>query len=127
MFNRIFTSDEYPRALTHNIICPIHKSESINNVNNYRGISLSNVIYKIFATILSSRLCKLSETNQTINEAQAGFRNRYCTTDDMFTLHALIQKYLSKKKGRLYVLFIDFENAFDNICHKTLFESLSSI
>ena len=59
--------------------------------------------------------------NQIIDEAQAGFRNGYCTTDNMFTLHALIQKYLSKKKGRLYVLFIDFEKAFDNICHKTLF------
>ena len=53
--------------------------------------------------------------NQIINEAQAGFRNGYCTTDNMFTLHELIQKYLSKKKGRLYVLFIDFEKAFDNM------------
>ena len=38
----------------------------------------------------------------------------------------MIQKYLSKRKGRFYVLFIDFEKAFDNISHKKLFESLSS-
>ena len=62
-------------------------------------------------------MCNWSEMNQNINEAQAGLRNGYCTTHNMFTHHALIQKYLSKKKGRLHVLSIDFEKAFDKICH----------
>ena len=46
-FDIIFSSDEYPEAWAHNIICPIHKSGSTHDVNNYRGISLSNVMYKI--------------------------------------------------------------------------------
>ena len=67
---------------------------------------------------------KWSEMNQITNEAQATFRNGYCTTDNIVSLHALIviHKYI-----RLYCTFIDFKNAFYNICHKTLFESFSSI
>ena len=37
-------------------------------------------------------------------------------------MHVLIQKYLSKEKGRLYVIFIDYEEANDTVLHKTLFE-----
>ena len=45
----------------------------------------------------------------------------------MFTLHAIVFKYLSKRRGRFYVVSIDFEKAFDNtrISHKKRFGSLS--
>ena len=59
-----------------------------------------------------------------ISESQAGFRRSYSTIDNAFTLQALVQKYLSKKKGRFYCIFIDFEKAFDCIDHAKLWESL---
>ena len=34
------------------------------------------------------------------------------------------QKYLSKKGGRFYCLFVDFSKAFDRIDHKILINSL---
>ena len=38
--------------------------------------------------------------------------------------HSLTQKYLSKKRGRIYFLFIDFEKAFDYVNHDRLWDSL---
>ena len=38
---------------------------------------------------------------------------------------SLTQKYLSKKKGRFYCIFIDFEKAFDNVKHERLWDALS--
>ena len=42
----------------------------------------------------------------------------------MFTLQSLVQKYISKEKGRYNVLSIDFSKAFDMISHSLLWYKL---
>ena len=93
--------------------------------NNFRGISLMDSLCKIFMNILSIRLTKWSNEFNVIDEAQAGFRKKYSTTDNCFTLMALTQKYISKKKGRFYCIFVDFAKAFDSIDHEQLWESFA--
>ncbi|MEW8544974.1 MAG: reverse transcriptase family protein, partial [Candidatus Thiodiazotropha sp.] len=44
--------------------------------------------------------------------------------DNIFTLHAIIQKYLSRERGRFYCIFVDFRRAFDSINHDKLWDSL---
>ena len=96
----------------------------INNPNNYRAISLVNTISKIFTKILSKRLTSWCEINSVIDESQAGFRRGYSTIDNIFSLSAVIQKYLTKRRGRIYVFYIDYLKAFDNCVHSKLWESL---
>ena len=60
-------------------------------------------MYKIFSNILHNRLCEWAEQNDKIDEAQSGFRAGYSTTDSIFILQSLVQKYLSKPRGRFYV------------------------
>jgi hypothetical protein len=75
---------------------------------------------------MNNRLYIWAEENDKIDETQASFRNRYFTINNSFTLQALVQKYLSKSEGRLYVhiLYVDFAKAFVNISHSHLFNSL---
>ena len=77
----------------------MHKKGSINDPNNFRGISLINTVCKIFANILVARLDKWTDKFNVIHESQAGFRRQYSTIDNIFTLHAIAQKYLSRKGG----------------------------
>ena len=63
------------------------------------------------------------EENGSIGEEQAGFRRDYSTTDHIFTLFAVIQKYLLHKK-KLYVAFTDFKKAFDLISYAKLWPIL---
>ena len=102
----------------------IHKSGPVNSPENYRAIALINCLCKIFINILTIRLTDWAETHQVIDESQAGFRKGYGTTDNIFSLHALVQKYLCRKKGRFYCIFIDFKRAFDSIQHANLWYSL---
>ena len=46
------------------------------------------------------------------------------TIDNIFTLMSMGQKYLSKKGGRFYCLFVDFSKAFDRVNHVELINSL---
>ena len=103
----MLSSGQFPDAWTEAIIQPLHKKGNTQDPNNYRGISLLNVCSKLYSYILNKRLVTWIEENGSIGE-QAGFRRDYSTTDHIFTLFAVIQKYLLHKK-KLYVAFIDFK------------------
>ena len=55
-----------------------------------------NTIFNIFSTILNKRLYKWAEENSVLDEAQAGFRSGYSVADNIFSLSACVQKYLSR-------------------------------
>lgn len=99
----------------------------MNNPENYRGISVSPVMYKICARVINDRLYKWAETNGKISKSQAGFRHGYSTIDIIFSLQAMIQKYLSRKGGRFYCLYVDFKKAFDKLNYSKIFSCLQRI
>lgn len=120
LFNAIMTSGEFPEAWCKALTSQIFRGD----VKNYRGISLLPVMGKIFTKILCNRLSEWAETNEIINETQCAYRKGWSTTDHIFTLYSLAQKYLCRRGGRFYCAFIDFTKAFDSIPHATLFYTL---
>ena len=126
LFNKLLDGGDFPESWGQSILYPILKKGNVNDPNNYRGISLIDVLNKIFTGILNDRIYKYCIENNKIDEAQAGFRKGYSTTDNIFTLHAMVQKYLSKRGGRFYCLFIDFTKAFDTVDHYKLLSSLNN-
>ena len=91
-----------------NIIVPVHKSGSKEDPLNHRCISLINVMYKLFSNIIYDRLCTWAEQFSKIDEAQAGFRTGYSTTDSIFILQSMVHKYTSKPGGRFHGLNVYF-------------------
>ena len=57
---------------------------------NYRGITLFSTLGKLFTKILNSRLTDWAENYGVYVEAQAGFRSKMGTIDNIFVLHGLI-------------------------------------
>ena len=94
---------------------PIHKQGDLNNMDNYRGITLLSIFSKIFTSIINHRLTFWGESMNKINEAQAGFRKGYTTIDNMFILESVIKRYLNTQSGKLYAMFVDFSKAFDSV------------
>ena len=120
LFNKIMNSGIYPERWSRAILCSLHKGGDIDEPGNYRGISLLSVIGKIFTKVLNERLVQWAKENGECYEEQAGYKKGYSTVDQIFNLHALGQKYLSRKGGRFYVMYVDFSKAFDRIPHKML-------
>jgi hypothetical protein len=73
---------------------------------------------------LSKRLKTWCDDNDIIDESQAGFRKGYSTIDNLFNLQSIIQKYLSVKRGRIYVFYVDFRKAFDSCPHHLILSCL---
>ena len=71
--------------------------------------------------IILSRLKPQAE--KIIAEEQAGFRAGRSTTEQIFNLRILYEKYLQHQKD-LYHVFIDFKTAFDRVWHAALWATM---
>jgi hypothetical protein len=72
------------------LICPIHKQGDVHNCENFGGISLVNVAYKVLAMVLYGRL-KLY-ANQITGQYQCGFREGVSAIEQIQTLRQILEK-----------------------------------
>ena len=126
--NRVLQSETTPDAWSNLILLMLYKKKgSIDDLANFRPLALASCIAKLFTMILYLRASKWCEENDKLPEWQSGFRIERSCLDNIFTLDFLIQKHISKEKGKLYALFIDFKGAFDSINHQILWSKLFKI
>ena len=83
---------------------------------NYRGIALLSVIYKVFAKILAKWLSPYTE--QIIGDYHRGFRRDGSNTDQIFALRIILGKYAYNIV--LHQLFIYFKQAYVSINREKL-------
>jgi exonuclease III len=127
-FNALFAMGEYHCTWETSIIHTIFKNKGDkNSPDNYRGIALAPILSKVFCKLLYNKLQKWTQKENKISMYQAGFRPGYSTVDNIFVLDHIIKKYLSRKKGKLYCAFIDFQKAFDSVNRKKLWARLWQI
>ena len=113
----------FPKAWPNGFVVSLHKQGSLNNTNNYRGITLLNTIGQLFSRVLTNRLNSWADRYSVYIEAQAGFRPNMGTVDNIFVLHGIISHMLNEGK-RLYCAFIDFTKAFNHVVRDNLWMKL---
>ncbi|XP_060771234.1 uncharacterized protein slc22a21 isoform X2 [Neoarius graeffei] len=77
---------------------------------NYRGLKLTEHCLKVVERVVEN----IARELVSINEMQFGFMPGRSTTDAIFIVRQLQEKYLAKEKN-LYFAFIDLEKAFDRV------------
>ena len=126
-FNLVLDSGIVPKEWTVGLIIPIYKNKGdLDDPDNYRGITLLSCMSKLFTMIINKRLSDFLEDNKLLVEEQAGFRDGYSTLDHIFSLHCIIDSFLSAKK-RLYCAFIDYRKAFDSVDRSSLWQKLTKL
>lgn len=66
------------------IIFPLYKKGPPELAQNYRGISLVNSGYKLYASIIKKRLSVFVEKNVILPDCQNGFRAKRSTIDNIY-------------------------------------------
>ena len=98
-FNVILDSGIVPSDWTIGIIKPLYKNKGdINNINNYRGITLLSCLGKLFTSVINTRLYAYLTDENILGNEQVGFRAKHSTLDHIFALHILVNYYISRKK-----------------------------
>ena len=98
-----------------------YQKGNLQQCQNYRTISLISHASKVMLKILLNRLKPQTET--IIAEEQAGFRPGHSTTEQIFILRILCERYLQQQRD-LFHVFVDFKKAFDRVWHAALWSTM---
>ena len=107
LYNKLFSDGKFPESWQEGIITPIFKGGTLE-AKNFRGITLNNILSKIYSKMIINRLTKWASENSVLIDSQYGFQTSKSTQDCVFVLHAIISKTLSMRK-KIYVAFLDWE------------------
>jgi sorting nexin-29 len=113
-----------PEDWKTDIICPIFKKGDKLDCNNYRGITLLDIAYKVFSNVLNTRLKKITEN--LLGEYQCGFRKNKSTSNQIFITRQMMEKHYEHKQD-LHMLFVDFKQAFDSTDIHKLYQVMGDI
>ena len=125
-FNSCFLSASAPDHWKLARVVMIFKGGSKNSrlPSSYRPISLANSIYKVYAALLQSRLAL--HFDHRISDFQYGFRARRSTSAPLFLIRRMVELF-ERHTTSLYILFLDWSQAFDSVSHEHLAASLVRI
>jgi hypothetical protein len=72
IMNGVWKGEGFPQEWKEGIICPIYKKGEKDTASNYRGITLLNTAYKVYAMIVEERLMKEMNERGALPDGQAG-------------------------------------------------------
>ena len=114
--NKIWQTGESPTPWIQSLVITLSKKGNLKQCQNYRTISL-----------ISHPSSHAEDHNEHIEkiiaQEQAGFSAGRSTTDQIFNLRILCEKYLQHQQD-LYHVFIDFKKVFDRVWHAALWSNM---
>ncbi|MCI4382158.1 hypothetical protein PGIGA_G00260570 [Pangasianodon gigas] len=116
LFNRVLESEKMPEEWRSSVLVPIFKNKGdVQSCSHYRGIKLMSHTMKLWERVVEARLRKVVE----ICEHQYGFMPRKSTTDAIFALRILMEKYRDGQR-ELHCVFVDLGKAYDRVPREEL-------
>ena len=91
LYEVVWTEESVPRLWRQGLVVSLYKKGDAEDPGNYRGITLLNVVGKMFCKILNDRLVVRLESERALHEGQAGFREKRSCVDNIFSLTEIIQ------------------------------------
>ena len=123
LFNLMLTNGVVPDEFGKGLLIPLLKDSSGDaaQCDNYRGITLSCVVSKVFEYALLEKYSSLFMTDNL----QFGFKNGVGCSDALFTVKSVVNHFV-KNGCTVTITALDISKAFDRISHYALFSKLMS-
>lgn len=125
LFRQSLHESSVPSDWKQAYVCPIFKKGNRHSPENYRPVSLTCQLGKVFESILRDVMVTHLESTNSISDSQHGFRRkRSCLTNLLAFLDKVTGEVDSGED--IDVIFFDFAKAFDKVPHLRLVRKLQA-
>ena len=124
LFQDIWQKETFPKESKEGIIIKVPKKGDLSQCRNWRGVTLLAVISKIFNKIILEQIKNSLEMG--LRKEQAGFRHNRSCIDQINTLRVIIEQSI-EFQSPLYMLFVDYQRAFDSLSRAWIWDELNRI
>lgn len=121
LFKKIWEEEKIPSDWKKGLLIKLPKKGDLLECDNWRGITLLSIPSKVLSRVILERIKQ--RVNSRLRKVQAGFREGYSCTDQINTLRIIIEQS-TELQSSLYILFVDFEKAFDSVMRKKMWKAM---
>lgn len=115
-----------PIELKEGLIIPVHKGDSRSIPKNYRPVTLTSHLIKLFERVVVKEIVTFMGTNSLFNEKQHGFRaGRSCLSQLLEHYQGIIS--LLETGSSADTIYLDFAKAFDKVDHGLLIRKMRAM
>lgn len=116
-----------PQSLKIQSIIPIFKKKGDkSNPANYRPVSLTSHVLKLFERVMRLKIVKYLEENNLLSDDQHGFRQYRSTVTQLLAhIDNIIQ--ILETSDNADVIYLDFAKAFDKVDHTILLMKIEKL
>ena len=126
IFNKSLQTGDVPTAWKEANVTPLFKKGDKTNPLNYRPVSLTSVVGKVFETIIRDALVKHATENAIIKIQQHGFMKKKSTLTNLLEYLNVLTK--AKDLGiPVDINYLDCKKAFDTVPHRRLIKKLGDL
>ena len=121
LFSKCYNSSQIPQDWRNANVVPIHKKGDKANVENYRPISLTSLVMKLFEKCIREKVMELCQDK--ITEFQHGFLPNKSCTSQMLAFTSDLSVNLNNGL-QTDIIYFDFAKAFDSVSHDIILQKL---
>lgn len=120
LFNTWLLMGNVPEEVKENRSILLPKgSEGLESINNWRPLTISSVVLRLYTGLIASRVLKEFK----INERQRGFIKASGCAENGFLIEKLLE-HAKRNRNTIVVAFLDLAKAFDTVSHKHIIAGL---
>jgi hypothetical protein len=123
LWKESFESGTVPKFYKESYVTPLYKKGDRARAGNYRPVSLTSHIIKIYERVLRKTIVQYLDDNNILCHNQHGFRSgRSCLTQMLDHFDDIMQGLTNDKDTD--AIYLDYAKAFDKVDHRMLIEKL---
>ena len=125
LFDKTMTEGKIPQDWKQAIVKPIFKKGDKHSASNYRPVSLTSVVSKLFESFIRDSISLHMRNENILSDHQFGFTTgRSCVTQLLCCLQDWLESFEDDKP--VDVFYLDLQKAFDTVPHKRLLYKLEN-